>query len=160
SLNGWGWVNGAYWLSQATTLTFATGGTHTLRIQTREDGAQIDQLIFSAATYLSNAPGPISNDHTIVPKPGGNEPPSAPGAPATRSPAHQATGVSTSTALSWSSSGATSYDVRFGTANPPPSAASNQSASTFTPPSSLAFGTTYFWQIVAHNSAGDTTGPV
>src|SRR5207244_3650821 len=37
SLNGWGWQNGAYWLSQATTVTFAASGTHTLRIQVRED---------------------------------------------------------------------------------------------------------------------------
>src|SRR5439155_14882394 len=26
SLNAWGWQNGAYWLSQATTVTFATSG--------------------------------------------------------------------------------------------------------------------------------------
>src|SRR5205823_1824059 len=33
SLNNWGWVNGAYWLGQPATLTFATSGPHTLRIQ-------------------------------------------------------------------------------------------------------------------------------
>ena len=33
SLNNWGWQDGAYWLSQATTITFAASGTHTIRVQ-------------------------------------------------------------------------------------------------------------------------------
>jgi hypothetical protein len=69
SLQGWGWVNGAYWLSQPTTLTFAGSGNHTLRIQVREDGVQLDQIVLSPTTYLSTPPGPASNDATIVPKP-------------------------------------------------------------------------------------------
>jgi hypothetical protein len=68
SLNGWGWQNGAYWLSQATTMTFATSGTHVIRIQFREDGGQIDQIVLSPSRYLSSAPGPVANDNTIVPK--------------------------------------------------------------------------------------------
>src|SRR5215467_8652864 len=68
SLNGWGWRDGAYWLTQTSTLTFAASGTHTLRIQTREDGVQIDQIVLSPATFLTTAPGPASNDTTIVPK--------------------------------------------------------------------------------------------
>ena len=47
SLSGWGWQDGAYWLTQPTTLRFATTGVHTLRIQTREDGVQIDQIVLS-----------------------------------------------------------------------------------------------------------------
>jgi len=68
SLNNWGWQNTAYWLSQATTLTFANSGSHTLRIQIREDGVQLDQIVLSPSTYLSSAPGSVTNDHTIVPK--------------------------------------------------------------------------------------------
>jgi hypothetical protein len=68
SLNGWGWQNGAYWLSQATTMTFAASGSHVIRIQVREDGAQIDQVVLSPSRYLSSAPGPVTNDNTIVPK--------------------------------------------------------------------------------------------
>jgi hypothetical protein len=68
SLNNWGWQNAAYWLSQATTVTFATSGTHTLRIQVREDGVQLDQIVLSPATYVSSPPGPVSGDSTIVPK--------------------------------------------------------------------------------------------
>jgi hypothetical protein len=68
SLRGWGWQHTAYWLSQPTTVTFPTGGTHTLRIQVREDGVQLDQIVLSPGTYLHSAPGPVSNDSTIVPK--------------------------------------------------------------------------------------------
>jgi len=68
SLLGWGWQNGAYWLSQATTVTFPTSGPHTIRIQIREDGVQLDQIVLSPSKYLNAAPGPVTNDHTIVPK--------------------------------------------------------------------------------------------
>ncbi|HUR33036.1 MAG TPA: phospholipase D-like domain-containing protein [Vicinamibacterales bacterium] len=69
SLNNWGWQNAAYWLSQATTVTFANSGAHTLRIQIREDGVQFDQVVLSPTTYLSSSPGTVTNDSTIVPKP-------------------------------------------------------------------------------------------
>ncbi len=66
SLNGWGWQNGAYWLSQSATVTFATSGTHTLRIQIREDGVQLDQVVLSPSTYRATPPGPETGDRTIV----------------------------------------------------------------------------------------------
>ncbi len=69
SLNQWGWQNTAYWLSQPTTLTFPTSGTHTMRIQVREDGVQFDQIVLSSSQYLTAAPGGPTNDTTIVPKP-------------------------------------------------------------------------------------------
>jgi len=69
SVSGWGWQNGAYWLAQATTVTFAASGNHTMRIQVREDGVQFDQIVLSPGTYLNAPPGPPSNDSTIVPKP-------------------------------------------------------------------------------------------
>jgi subtilisin family serine protease/regulation of enolase protein 1 (concanavalin A-like superfamily) len=69
SLNAWGWKNGAYWLNQPTAITFTTATTHTLRIQVREDGVQWDQIVLSPARYFNAAPGPPSNDATIVPKP-------------------------------------------------------------------------------------------
>ena len=68
ALSGWGWLNSAYWLSQTSTLKFAAAGMHTIRIQTREDGVQLDQIVLSAVAYASNAPGPILNDATIVAK--------------------------------------------------------------------------------------------
>lgn len=69
ALSGWGWMDGAYWLAQATTVSFASSGTHTLRVQTREDGAAIDQVVLSPATYFTAAPGAAVNDTTIVARP-------------------------------------------------------------------------------------------
>src|SRR5262249_13322796 len=63
------------------TVRFATTGSHTLRIQTREDGVQIDQVVLSPATYLTSAPGQPSNDATIVPKPVPPPPPTTLPAP-------------------------------------------------------------------------------
>jgi hypothetical protein len=158
---GWGWQRNAYWLADTGDVRFQTTGTHTIRVQVREDGAEIDQIVISPATYVNNPPGPTSNDTTIVPKVTSPPPPppQPPAAPASPSPASGATGVSTSTNLTWSASGATSYDVRFGTATPPPQVSTGQSAASYSP-SSLAANTTYYWQIVARNSAGSTAGPV
>jgi hypothetical protein len=40
-----------------------------MRIQVREDGVQIDQIVLSPETYFTAAPGGPSNDATIVQKP-------------------------------------------------------------------------------------------
>lgn len=64
---GWGWKNDAYWLRQETEIRFAAAGKHTIRVQTREDGVEIDQIVLSATKYLSTAPGAETNDSTIVP---------------------------------------------------------------------------------------------
>jgi Phosphoesterase family len=69
SLSAWGWQNTAYWLSQATTIVFTTSGAHTLRLQTREDGFALDQIVLSPVTFLAKPPGSVSDDRTIVPKP-------------------------------------------------------------------------------------------
>jgi len=68
AISGWGWIDGAYWLQQPHTIRFATTGTHKLRIQTREDGVEVDQIVISPATFLSSPPGGLTNDSTIVPK--------------------------------------------------------------------------------------------
>ena len=79
---------------------------------------------------------------------------SAPPAPALASPANGATGVATSTALTWGpASGATSYDVYFGTSNPP-ALVTNTAALTYYP--TLAAGTNYYWQVAARNASGST----
>jgi hypothetical protein len=71
SLNHWGWRNTAYWLSQPTAVTFFLSGTHTLRIQLREDGVELDQIVLSPVNYATNPPGPVGGDNTIVPKSSG-----------------------------------------------------------------------------------------
>ncbi len=70
--SGWGWMNSVYWLKQATDIRFAASGQHTIRVQTREDGVEIDQIVLSPVTYVTTPPGPMMDDSTVVPKP---EPP-------------------------------------------------------------------------------------
>ena len=68
------------------------------------------------------------------------------------SPANGATQVSLNTTLTWSAvTGATSYDVAFGTSNPPPVVANT--AGTTYQPSLLQPGVTYFWRIIAKNGS-------
>jgi len=153
----WGWANNAYWLTQPATVTFAGGGSHTLRIQVRETGVAFDQIVLSPAAYLTAAPGVRTNDTTIVPKPAAPSP--VPSAPATPSPSDAAVGVPAAPTLTWSATGATTYDVRVGTSNPPPQAAANVTSASYAL-SGLTSGTRYFWQIVARNSSGASTGPV
>lgn len=72
---GWGWQDKGYWLAPGAVLQFASSGSHTIRIQTREDGVQIDQIVLSPSAYLSASPGQASSDTTIVPKPAVAPPP-------------------------------------------------------------------------------------
>jgi endonuclease/exonuclease/phosphatase family metal-dependent hydrolase len=65
---GWGWQDNAWWVGQSAVVKFPSTGTHTIRVQTREDGVQIDQIVLSDAKYLSAAPGGLKNDGTVVPK--------------------------------------------------------------------------------------------
>ena len=69
SLNNWGWQHGAYWLTQATTVAFPVTGSHTMRIQVREDGVRLDQIVLSSVRFATAPPGPVTNDATIVAKP-------------------------------------------------------------------------------------------
>jgi hypothetical protein len=49
-------------------IFFAEDGLHTIRIQTREDGLAIDQVVLSAGTYLNSSPGALKNDTKILTK--------------------------------------------------------------------------------------------
>ena len=66
-VSGWGWQDNGYGTGVLGPLvTFATSGTQTIRIQTREDGVRFDQVVLSAVRYLSVAPGALKNDATVV----------------------------------------------------------------------------------------------
>jgi hypothetical protein len=70
-LSNWGWQDnglGTVKGMMGAHLTFAKTGLQTIRIQPREDGLQIDQIVISPALYLLVAPGGLKNDGTIVPK--------------------------------------------------------------------------------------------
>jgi endonuclease/exonuclease/phosphatase family metal-dependent hydrolase len=65
-VSGWGWQDKGYWVSQGALVMFGARGSHTIRVQTREDGVQVDQIVLSPATYLSQPPGQSTNDSTIL----------------------------------------------------------------------------------------------
>jgi hypothetical protein len=67
-VSGWGWQDGAWWLQQPSTVRFEATGRQRLRLQTREDGVEVDQVVLSPSTYLSSSPGRLTNDTTIVPR--------------------------------------------------------------------------------------------
>jgi hypothetical protein len=63
-VSGWGWADNGY--GEDGPLVYFTAGPQTIRIQTREDGLSIDQIVLSPGTYLSTRPGTAKNDATIV----------------------------------------------------------------------------------------------
>jgi len=70
-LSGWGWQDNGLGTSpgmMGPNITFDESGLQTLRIQPREDGLQIDQIVISPDRYLLTAPGALKNDTTIVPQ--------------------------------------------------------------------------------------------
>ena len=63
--HGWGWSDNG-WGAPGVNIYFATTGTHTIRVQQREDGAIVDQIVLSPGTYLTTAPGARRDDTTII----------------------------------------------------------------------------------------------
>lgn len=56
-LSGWKWQDNGYGRGAlGPTIRFAASGTQRLRVQTREDGLSIDQIVLSPSTYLTTAP--------------------------------------------------------------------------------------------------------
>ena len=75
-------------------------------------------------------------------------------------PANGTTNVAAPLSLSWSATlGATSYDVSFGTSNPPPLLSSGVTATSLAV-GSLTIGTRYYWKVTAKNSAGSTDSTI
>ena len=75
-LSGWGWQDNGWGIGVFGPLIyFQSTGTHTLRVQAREDGLSIDQIVLSPTTYLNNSPGTLANDTTILGRSGQSPPP-------------------------------------------------------------------------------------
>ena len=86
--------------------------------------------------------------------------PAAPAAPTPLTPANQSAGVALTASLTWAASTtAASYDVYFGTSSAPPQVASGLTGTSYKP-ASLAASTTYYWKVVARNTAGSTASAV
>jgi hypothetical protein len=67
-LSGWGWRDGGYNGTAGPLIRFATTGLQRVRIQTRQDGLSIDQIVLSAQKYLNVSPGAAREDRTILPR--------------------------------------------------------------------------------------------
>ncbi len=68
-MSGWGWNDNGYGPGVLGPLIyFDKSGPQTLRVQAREDGISIDQIVLSAEKYLTNPPGAARADATILPK--------------------------------------------------------------------------------------------
>jgi hypothetical protein len=65
---GWGWQDNGYGAGVLGPLLYFTGGPQTMRIQQREDGISLDQIVLSPDTYLNSAPGATKNDTTTLDK--------------------------------------------------------------------------------------------
>ena len=88
--------------------------------------------------------------------------PEVPDAASAPNPADDAIDVSITPDLDWANAArATSYDVYFGTDSTPDSGEfqGNKATSSWSV-GTLSYSTTYYWQIIAKNSAGSTAGPV
>lgn len=69
-LSGWGWEDNGWGRGVLGPLIyFQTGGVQRLRVQTREDGLSIDQVVLSPSRFLTSAPGALKNDTTILIRP-------------------------------------------------------------------------------------------
>ena len=77
-IQGWGWQDNGWGTGVlGPLLRFQSSGSHTVRIQVREDGLSIDQIVLSPQTFLNSSPGSLRNDQTILPKSNGSVPPPA-----------------------------------------------------------------------------------
>ena len=165
--------NGVFALlaSSASLPPVLSGSVHGLEVRT--SGSQLTgwwdgvQMVAATSTFMQTATRhglgwntafdpsatfdnfEIWNAHVVAP----------PSAPASPNPANAALGVATNATLAWSATGATSYDVAFGTANPPPPVTTSQAGTTYTPPP-MANSATYLWQVTSRNAGGSTVGPV
>ena len=68
-LQGWGWQDNGWGVGvMGPVIYFANTGPQTLRVQVREDGLMIDQIVLSPQIYLDSSPGTLKNDTTILPE--------------------------------------------------------------------------------------------
>jgi hypothetical protein len=84
-----------------------------------------------------------------------------PGSPSNPQPADGSVEVILNPVLSWSpAEGAITYNLCFGTTNPPEPYIQNLTDTSFELPDSLDWNTEYFWEIGVVNTIGTTPGPI
>jgi putative Ig domain-containing protein len=66
-LAGWGWQDNGWGVNvMGPSIYFAQTGPQTIRVQVKEDGMSIDQIVLSGGKYLTVSPGALKNDTTIL----------------------------------------------------------------------------------------------
>jgi Putative Ig domain len=66
-LSGWGWQDNGWGVNvMGPSIYFEQSGAQTIRVQVKEDGFSIDQIVLSAEQFLRVAPGALKNDRTLV----------------------------------------------------------------------------------------------
>ena len=66
-LAGWGWSDNGYGMNGAL-IYFDSTGPQRVRVQVREDGLAIDQIVLSSKRWLTQAPGTTKNDTIVLAK--------------------------------------------------------------------------------------------
>lgn len=125
--------------------------------------------VFNATSHVAYSDDPISyqypfNAYYIDDATGFLVGGNGPNPPSKPDPANGAIGVDIHKQLSWTGGGSPgstiTYDVYFGTTNPPSIVAHNQSSTTYNP-GTMNYLTTYYWKVVAWDQDGHTAqGPV
>jgi hypothetical protein len=67
-LSNWGWQDNGYGTNVLGPALYFDGTPQTIRIQQREDGYSVDQIVLSPATYSSKSPGALKNDTVFLPE--------------------------------------------------------------------------------------------
>ena len=76
TVQGWGWQDNGWGIGVlGPNIYFESTGTQTIRIQVREDGLSLDQIVLSPSSYLTQAPGALKNDTVILARSGPTPPP-------------------------------------------------------------------------------------
>jgi phosphatidylserine/phosphatidylglycerophosphate/cardiolipin synthase-like enzyme len=66
-LSNWGWQDNGWGVNvMGPPVYFRTTGPQTIRVQTREDGLSIDQIVLSHTTFVNSPPGALKNDTRIL----------------------------------------------------------------------------------------------
>jgi hypothetical protein len=66
---GWGWQDHGYGIGVlGAPIMFTETGLQTVRIQPREDGLSIDQIVLSPEQFLTTSPGTLKDDGTLLPQ--------------------------------------------------------------------------------------------
>ncbi len=155
--------NGASWVSVYTTTVSTSNPDHrTIDISSNVAGVTNAQVRFR---WTGDYSWYWIVDNVFV-----NEPAATPNPAVLVAPPNTGVDVSINTNLNWVSGGGTAptgYRIYFGTngggVTPPTNIANNVDlglVTTYTPALPLAYSTTYYWEIIPYNGAGDATGNV